>query len=125
MPKFRTDPKWKDIRRHRRSTQPYKIKVKKDGIAEDITGWTIYFTVKENMNDDDTESGGGEAKIAKDITIHTDPTNGQTLITLSSSDTNLTPGNYYYDIKYKDDEDNIAVLFRGRIKIIKPVTTRT
>jgi len=110
MPKFRTDPKWKDIRRHRRSTQPYKIKVKKDGIAEDITGWTIYFTLKTSMNDNDNQ-----AIIDKKITAHSDATNGESLIEFTASETDLV-GTYYFSVDYKDDEDNEGVLLYGRIE---------
>ena len=44
MRKAQTDPKWKNLRRHRRATKAYKVKIKKDGIVENITDWTIYFT---------------------------------------------------------------------------------
>ena len=85
---------------------------------KDLTGWTIYFTCKENMADIDAN-----AKIKKDITSHSNPTIGKTLIELTAIDTNLI-GSYHYDIKYKDDEGNTGILFRGRINFIKPVTTR-
>jgi hypothetical protein len=102
------------------TTKTYELIIKDTEYnrAKDITGWTVYFTCKENMADIDDN-----AKIKKDITIHSDPTNGKTLIELTASDTNLI-GSYHYDIKYKDDEDNTGILYRGRINFSKPVTIR-
>lgn len=65
-----------------------------DGNAIDITGDTVYFTVKKNLADANVD-----AEIYKEITSHTDPTNGQTTISLTASDTDLDPGQYYYDIQ--------------------------
>lgn len=110
---------WKDFEIFRKTTKVYELNFKKDGSPLDISDWKIYFTMKENMGDIDDI-----AKIKKDITTHMDAPNGKTTIELSTTDTDLTPKNYYYDIKYKDDEDNVGILFRGRITIVKPVTTR-
>jgi hypothetical protein len=37
----------KDMEIYRKTTNYFELHFKKDGIAEDITGWTVYFTVKE------------------------------------------------------------------------------
>lgn len=108
--------KWKDLEIERKTTKTFELKIKKNKVANDITGWTIYFTVKENMNDTDTN-----AKIDKTITSHSDAVNGITEVTLSSSDTDLTPKNYYYSMDFKDAEGNIGILLQGRLKIRKPV----
>ena len=112
---------YKDLVIMKKTTKIYEIKFKdKDtGAKEDITDWTLYFTVKLNMLDTDVN-----AKINKDITIHEDAVNGKTVIELSTSDTDLDAGIYYYDIKYKDDEDNVGILFSGRITIVESVTQR-
>ena len=98
------------------TTKSFEIVCKKDGQTQDITDWTFYLTVKENMKDSDAN-----AKIAKVVTSHSDPTNGKTLITLSADDTNIDTGNYYYSLDWKDDEDNQGILFMGRLRIIDPV----
>ena len=98
------------------TTEGYELLFYEDGLLIDITGWKIYFTVKEKMNDSDAN-----AKIAKTISSHEDATNGKTLIELSKADTNITKGNYYYSIDYLDDEDNEDVLVQGRLRIIEPV----
>ena len=112
---------WKDLEIVKKTTKIYELVFKKDGIAQDITGWTVYFTLKKNMKDTDDN-----AKIKKTITTHSNAEGGKTLIELTTSDTNQDEGIYYYSIDYKDDDSNEDVLFTGRMKIIEPVLkTRT
>ena len=110
---------WKNLEIFKKTTKAYELIFKKDGLPLNITDWKIYFTVKKNMGDTDEK-----AKIKKDVITHMDAPNGKTTIELSTSDTDLLAMDYYYDIKYKDDEGNAGILFRGRITIIEPVTTR-
>ena len=91
-----------------------------DGALIDITDWTIFFTAKETVTDTDAN-----AKISKDITSHTDPTNGETQIQLSPADTALTPGNYVYDIQIKKNTGEINTIVEGTLTITKDVTQRT
>jgi len=106
---------------YRKSTKIYELEFSKDEVRIPITDWTIYFTVKTNVDDSDAN-----AIIKKDITAHTDSENGKTEINLSSVDTDLTPKNYYYSIDYKDDEGNEGVLYYGRLTIKKAIReTRT
>lgn len=100
------------------TTKAYELRFTRNGIPEDITGWTVYFTVKEEENDADND-----AVIKKDITSHTDPTNGITLIQLTTSDTDRE-GSFRYDIKFKDDEGNSDILLWGEISFVKPITQR-
>ena len=108
--------KWEELKVFRKTTKKYELQFKKEGIVEDITGWTIYFTVKEKMEDTDEN-----AKISKKITSHSDPTNGKTLIELTVANLDLPLGNYYYSIDFLDDEGNAGILLHGWFKIEKPV----
>jgi len=110
MRKSQTDSKWKDVRRYSRSSQGYKVKIKKDGIPLDITDWTIYFILKNNMNDNDSE-----ALINKKITNHSNPTNGESLITFTVDEMDRV-GSYYYSVDYKDNNNNEDVLVHGRME---------
>ena len=112
---------WKDLEVVRRTTKSYELQFKKSGVTADITGWTIYFTVKKKMEDSDSN-----AIISKDVTDHSDPTDGKTLISLTIADTNPSIANdlCYYDIKYKDTDGNVGILLRGKIKFIEAVTQR-
>jgi hypothetical protein len=71
-----------------------------DGVAVNITGWTVYFMVKTDINDLDADS-----LISKTITSHTSPTTGQTSFTITRANTeDLDFGIYVYDIQFiKDD----------------------
>jgi len=100
----------------KKSTKTYELQFTKNGTAEDITGWTIYFTAKEEMSDSDSA-----AVISKKITTHTDAVNGKSTIELEATDTDLDERSFWYAIDYKDDEGNESVLFYGRLTILKSV----
>ena len=113
----------KDLSIPKQTTKVFELQFKKNGQPIDITEWVVYFTAKSAMKDTDDD-----AVIEKDIGYeqvisHSDPTNGKTLIELSATDTNLE-GNYYYDVKYKNPDGDVGILFQGRIKFTRTVTTR-
>ena len=60
-----------------------------NGNPIDITGTTLYFSVKQFIDD-------ASYVFQKTITSHTDASNGQTEVTISSSDTG-TSGLFLYD----------------------------
>ena len=55
-----------------------------DGVSEDITDWTIRFTMKDNRTEADAE-----AVLTKDVTTHYDATNGKTIYGISSKSTRI------------------------------------
>jgi len=79
------------------------------GVPTDITGYTIRYTVRRAIpgNDivDDTN-----AEISAVATI-TDASNGISVFNIPPADTKIPIGDYYYDIKVinPDDEDYIPV----------------
>lgn len=91
-----------------------------DGDLIDITGYTVFFTVKDHLAKPDTE-----ALIEKSTTSHTDPTNGQTTIELTSTDTDIDEGLYDYDFQLKTDTAKINSTPRGTFKVSRDVTIRT
>ena len=66
-----------DLEVSRKTTKVYELRftVKATGSAEDITGWTIYFTAKTSLKDIDDN-----AVIKHTITDHIDAVGGKTLI---------------------------------------------
>lgn len=88
--------------------------------AVDITGWTIFFTLKESPSDDDAN-----ALITKDVTSHTDPTNGTTAIELDPTDLDIESGRYHYDMQYKDSGGNVETFLKGQFTVLTDVTRRT
>ena len=104
----------------KRDSISFKLTVKDEcGAVIDITGYTIYFTVKSLAN---ISSGDNTATIQKIVTSHTDPTHGITHIALTSSDTNVTAGEYYYDIQMKTDTGAISSCVQGKFEILQDIT---
>lgn len=94
-----------------------------DGNPIDITGYTVYFTVKKKPDADDDDSS---AVIKKDVSVHTDPTNGETSIEIAKADTeDVEPRRYVYDLQLKDASDKIASSKFGVLEVIPDITNRT
>jgi len=85
----------------------------------DITGWTIYFTAKLDITDSD-----GDAEIEKTINTFENPLNGEAELSLTSEDTDLATGNYFYDIQVKTNLDEIYTIVEGVLTITQDITTR-
>lgn len=73
-----------------------------DDNAIDISGWTVWFGVYNSPTDTDDE-----AAILKKVTSHSDPTNGETTLDLSQSDTDIATEGYKAAIQTKDSAGNI------------------
>lgn len=90
-----------------------------DKVAIDITGWTIYFTIKSLEDDADDD-----ALISKTITIHVDPTGGETKVTVSAAETDDLVGKKYYDYQYKNAAGEIKTIIKGTYTFGKDITRR-
>jgi len=77
------------------------------GDAIDITGYTFLFVVKTKIDDSDSD-----AVISKEITSHSDPTNGVTQIAIDSSDTANISGKYVYDYQWIDSTTKRRVVLK-------------
>lgn len=86
-----------------------------DGTALDLTGCTVYFTAMT-----DPEASINSAIIKQSWSSHTDPTNGETSMTLPADTTNAgtdkTLGTYYYNLKVVKSGVNLATKM-GRLVI--------
>lgn len=93
-----------------------------DNTAVDLTGCTVFFTVKKvgDSSDDDTT-----ALIAKTQNVHTDPTNGKTSIQLTNADTNITAWTYVYDFQVKDTNNQIISTELWKLVVENDATRRT
>ena len=96
-----------------------------DGVGIDITGWTIFFTLKNaRVFQDDTNDT--DALIEKTVTSHSDPTIGLSAFSIGASDTSsLTPKTYVFDIQIKDSGGNIKTIIKGDFVLSADVTRRT
>lgn len=107
-------PVRKDLKLKQFETWTQIIYMKQDGLAVDITDWTFTFIAKSKMSDVD-----GSAVITKTVTTHSDAANGETTIELTSTDTDVAVGNYYYQIEFTSDDSSRKVVMEGRITIEK------
>jgi len=89
-----------------------------DGDAINITGQTLFFTVKHTAIDDDDD-----ALISKDITTHAAPTSGQSTLILSGTDTDINPGRYVYDFKRQSGSASIPYT-GGEFVVSSSITQR-
>ncbi len=108
------------IKRGDSKTWTLYFSVKKTGEIISISGWTVFFTVKEKITDTDDM-----AKIKKDITSHTDPSAGKSQISLTSSDTSITPKNYLYDIQILKNTGEIKTILEGGFIVTQDITQRS
>jgi len=101
--------------------QDLALEFTENDVVKDITGWTIYFTLKKNIDDPDAS-----AVLKKDITTHTDPTQGKTEIPILNAETDALEGIYFYDIQYKDVATPAIVktVLSGQMTFMKDVTRR-
>lgn len=86
------------INYNRGTTYSVTITYQDNGVAADITGATIRFTVKTTEYDSDVADSS--ALILKNVTSLSDPTHGIATLTINPEDSQtITPGKYYYDVK--------------------------
>lgn len=88
----------------------------------DLTGATVFFTAKPTISNSADDS---DAVISVEVTDHDDPTNGETTIPLTSSDTNVAPGEYFYDIQIKAADGTITSIPVRKMEIFGDITRRT
>lgn len=93
-----------------------------DDSVRTLSGATVYFTVKTSSYDNDADDS--EAIIAKDVTSHTDASNGITAIELTDDDTNIAPGNYFYDVVVVESNGDRHLAVKGRLAISSGPTNR-
>lgn len=91
-----------------------------DSTPIDLTGGTVYFTVNASSDPADDTSKA----IQKTATSFTSAITGQHTFTLTHTDTNITPGTYWYDAQFVDALGNYLSSYRGKF-IIQSDTTRT
>jgi hypothetical protein len=90
-----------------------------DGTAYDLTGATLFLTVKTALTDADSA-----AVIRKEVTAHDDATAGESHFDLLTTD-NATAGTRYYDVQLKTSDNKVYTLFGGLWKVLADVTART
>jgi hypothetical protein len=111
-----------DIDIIRGDTSSIQFEFSEGGTPTDLTGATVYFTAKPALVNDVADSS---AVIEVEVTSHTDPTAGKTLIPLTSTDTDVAAGVYFYDIQVKKANGDIISIPARKLEIFQDVTRRT
>ena len=88
-----------------------------DGNAINLTGATVFLTVKKKQTDPDTA-----AIIAKKVTSHSQATAGITAVTVTHTDSNVAVGSYYYDIQLVDSNTTVTTITTGAFTIKRDIT---
>ncbi|MBF0115664.1 MAG: hypothetical protein HQM04_11575 [Magnetococcales bacterium] len=95
-----------------------------DGAGQpvNITGHALWFTMKQNMNDEDSE-----AVFQKQIVFPASPQSlqGEAVLTLTSAETDLiAPGIYVFDFQrvIPDNPPVVKTLISGKITILPDIT---
>lgn len=89
------------------------------GLPVDITGWTIFFTIKKRKTDTDSQ-----AVVSKTITNIPNPTLGVYVLEVPASELDTLQGVYYYDFQIKLTSGEIYTLARGTITFDVDITRR-
>jgi hypothetical protein len=101
----------------KKDTKTFTIRLSRSGVAVDISGWYLYFTVKSDFNDLDAS-----AVISKNTLF---PTNAESqagigYLELSSTETNIAAGFYYYDMKLIDTNYR-ETFISGKLNVIPSI----
>lgn len=91
-----------------------------DGDPINLTGTTVFFTVKKKSSDPDDE-----AFIEEEITVFDDPTSGVAQLQLSAAQTDIAAGRYLFDIQLKTVDGKIASSSVGNFFVSQDITIRT
>ena len=77
------------------NTNNFTVTIEYNGVAINITNDTVRFMVKENIDDTDAQ-----AVINVTADVVTQGANGIAIFNLTSAQTDIDPGNYWYEISW-------------------------
>ncbi len=93
-----------------------------NGAAFNITGYSVFFTVKREC--DISDANDDNALISKKVTSHSNPTAGITAIALTTTDTDQSAGIYYWDLQLVSGGGAVSSTRRGEIEFTNDITKR-
>jgi len=85
----------------------------------DITGWTLFFTIKRRLEDPDSS-----ALVALNVTPTT-PTTGTQIITVPNAQLKSLVGQYFYDFRFINMSGTIVTITSGVITFLDHATRRS
>lgn len=109
---------------YRGDSLAFKLIINSGGTPEDITGGYFWWTVKDDMNDPDSEAIFRK-ELGNGITVLY-PELGQILVTLDPQETialqQEESKSYYWDLQYQDSLGIVQTVFIGKLTILLDVT---
>lgn len=90
------------------------------GAAIDLTGCTLFATVKSSIEDTDAQ-----AKLSKTMTIVAPETSGVAMLVVSAAEMSVLRGQYILDIQLKTAAGQIQTPFKSDFYVDEDVTIRT
>ena len=98
-----------------------RLNITSGNSAVDISGYTYYWTLKDNVDDADpgalqvTATPSGSAAAAGEVT----------LTASAAVTTNITPQTYNYDVQQVNGSGVVQTLLLGKVKVVKGITRST
>ncbi len=110
----------KTIKMYRGDSYPIVITISDSstGSAIDITGYSFKLTVNSDQNPTSTAN----QQFTVDGVLDADPTTGKVSFTPTTTDTDITPGNYFYDIEMTDASGNVKTIAKSSFTISQDIT---
>jgi hypothetical protein len=101
----------------------FSVTFKANDVAVDLTGYTVYFTVRKNQ--DVTDADDSEAIISQEYTSIANPATGIVNIALSKTELKQNVGEYFYGIDFKNGSGTVTKGFEGKFSITYNSANRT
>jgi len=87
----------------------------------DITGWTIFFTIKKNKSDTDANA---TIKVTLADSDLPSPELGIATVVVTAAQLDALIGMYYYDFQMKTVDGKVYTILEGTITFIADITRR-
>lgn len=101
------------------------VVISRNGTPINITDCTVFFIVRTTDKPTSTTDTDDTVEITKDVTVHADAVNGATTIVLTSSDTDIPPGDYYRELQIKFSNGDIKSASTGIFTVLSDLNKRT
>ena len=109
----------------KRDTANIPVVIKHNWVPLDITWYTVFFTAKLSGDIGKSDPTDLNAAIKKNYTVFSDPTLWELFLSLTSSDTDVTPADYIGEIQLKTTTGSLVSTQQFSFKVLPDVTQRT
>ena len=110
---------------YRGDTKVYNLTFKENNVAKDVSNMILFMTLKSSKSDLDASAA---LQVQTTFPSGSPSTSGIGTLTLTSNDTDITPGKYHYDLQLVDPTGSPAVvttLVSGTLNVLTDITRDT